>query len=89
VLPSHIKPKPKSNEIIISKLAQEKKQRKLLLESSKNHSNTTTKNNLTSKRELAIPSAITVAQLAQLTHQKLCKILIIIIHVVHDKKKKN
>ncbi|WAR52192.1 hypothetical protein PtB15_1B631 [Puccinia triticina] len=73
VLPSHVKPKPKPTEVIISKIAQEKKQRKLL-EASKLQNINSSKNVKNSKRELAVPSAITVAQLAQLTHQKLYRL---------------
>ncbi|WAQ88355.1 hypothetical protein PtA15_9A482 [Puccinia triticina] len=73
VLPSHVKPKPKPTEVIISKIAQKKKQHKLL-EASRLQNINSSKNVKNSKRELAVPSAITVAQLAQLTHQKLYRL---------------
>jgi len=78
ILPSHIKPKSKPTQVVISKLAQEKKLRKLQEAPNPPNQNTTSHQTqpktTKSKRELAVPSAITVSQLAQLTHQKLYRL---------------
>ncbi|KAI9611364.1 hypothetical protein H4Q26_008314 [Puccinia striiformis f. sp. tritici PST-130] len=80
VLPTFIKPKNKSSQtVVISKLAQEKKLKKLAATQEQSTSTPSSSKipiikDKNSKRELAIPSAITVSQLAQLTHQKLYRL---------------
>ncbi|PLW40691.1 hypothetical protein PCANC_14449 [Puccinia coronata f. sp. avenae] len=78
ILPTHVKPKSKPTQVVISKLAQEKKLRKLQdaakPKDDKMLSHQPDHRVQKAKRELAIPSAITVSQLAQLTHQKLYRL---------------